>query len=189
MTTGHTHNEQDQRFGTAGQTLNRAEELEDMEDFRYHLQTYLPQTAGRTIHVEILHGTWDFKQWFDQLGVTFAGIAATQSEPNTCHALKIARRSIVDAMYGPGVYDEKGIGMEKHANDAILLCRQYMHSEVLAQPPIEILSVLEAAKLDPSALLPAPRITLGSETIKDAEQQITKQRHTHMSTWMNKRST
>ena len=67
LQTGHTHNEQDQRFSSVWALLQRAPVLEDPYEFADWMRANIKPPRGRALHVEVMESTWDFQSWFFQL--------------------------------------------------------------------------------------------------------------------------
>ena len=95
MQTGHTHNEQDQRFSSVASLLSRAPVLEDPEDFAGWIRKHLVPARGRALHVEVVDSTWDFQLWYHKLNVQMSGLAATHLEPDTNHVWRFIRREMM----------------------------------------------------------------------------------------------
>ena len=73
LQTGHTHNEQDQRFSSVSTLLSRAPILEDPSEFADWIRAHLQPVGGRQIHVEVLQGTFDFRSWYLPLNLSLLG--------------------------------------------------------------------------------------------------------------------
>ena len=95
LQTGHTHNEQDQRFSSVGFLLQRAPVLEDPYEFADWMRASIVPPRGRALHVEVLESTWDFQTWFFQLDAQTSGLAATHTEPDTNHMWRLVRNALL----------------------------------------------------------------------------------------------
>ena len=100
LPSGHSHNEQDQRFSTVAGVMSMAPVLEDMEEFAEWIRKEVAPVRGRELHVECLAGTWDFRQWLLPIELHIKGLVATQKEPEANHVWRIVARSDLDAL-GP----------------------------------------------------------------------------------------
>ena len=96
----HTHNEMDQRFSSLATILASAPSLEDPSDFKDWILKHLKPVLGRTLHVEVLDVTFDFKLFFSGLGMQFHGLTTSASEPHANHCWKFCQRDAVDRAFG-----------------------------------------------------------------------------------------
>ena len=168
MKTGHTHNEQDQRFSTVASILNRAPVLEDPEEFAEWIRAHVKPVAGRMLHVEVLQSTLDFQRWFLSVGVQISGLAATHLEPDTCHHWRFAQRhKLSDEGPAIEIHHDGWKGLEKHRADTILLVKEALHSREFAQAPVLVQPHVVGSMLDTQALRPAPRLLLGDRALKE----------------------
>ena len=98
---GHSHNEQDQRFAVAATSVHRTRKiLENIVDFGELLQKDVKPIAGLPHHdVEIMGGSYDWKAWFDILGVGVSGHTGTadkkKNRQTACHVYRFVRREDV----------------------------------------------------------------------------------------------
>ena len=168
MTTGHTHNEQDQRFSSVATALKRAPVLEDPSDFAQWILNNVRPARGRRLHVEVLSSTWDFQKWFHGLGVQIAGLAATHLEPDVNHVWRFCRRSMLPEI---GVPIENGHvdwqDLENQPSDVVLLVKQFMRDIKMAQSPILVQPQSVAGALRREDLTVMPRNALGDRGLKE----------------------
>jgi hypothetical protein len=61
LQTGHTHNSLDQRFSSVAKILAGAPVLEDPYEFADYIKEHVTPAGGRSLHVQVLDGTYDFK--------------------------------------------------------------------------------------------------------------------------------
>jgi hypothetical protein len=171
LQTGHTHNEQDQRFSTVALALSRAPVLEDTHDFAAWIRANVKPVGGRVLHVEVLDGTYDFQQWFTKLDVCISGLAATSLEPDTNHVWRFIPSSLAASVLDGGVEIEVAHddwkGMVHDDSDAVLLLKQYMHSENFSQVPLLVQPKEIATRLKIEDLSPALRNELGERTVHE----------------------
>ena len=90
---GHTHNGVDQRLSVMGPCLKHASTLETPTEFKELLAEKYRPSKGRSLHFEILSGTWDYGEYFSHLGVNISGLVSTAAEATTNHAWRICRRA------------------------------------------------------------------------------------------------
>ena len=168
----HTHNEQDQRFSVVAGKISRAPVLEEPEDFQKWMLAEIQPARGRRLHVEILHGTWNFQKWFlESLNINVSGLASTHAEPEANHVWRYVSRSLLK---------ESGLTNESvqctvdawkelppHPQDAILMVKQYMHDQKFSQMPILALPAAVAEQLDPAKLEISPPVPLGDTVLKE----------------------
>ena len=95
LQTGHTHNEEDQRFSSVGALLQRAPVLEDPYEFADWMRTHIVPPRGRALHVEVLESTWDFQSWLFHLDAQLSGSAVMRIERDTNHVWKLVRSSML----------------------------------------------------------------------------------------------
>ena len=166
LRTGHTHNEQDQRFSTVALTLSRAPVLEDTDDFAAWIRANVKPLGSRVLHVEVLKGTYDFQQWFAKLDVCISGLAATSLEPDTNHVWRFIPSSLAPSLLDRSIEIEVAHddwkGMVHDDNDVVLLLKQYMHSDHFSQVPLLVQPKEIAKRLKFESLRPALRNELGA---------------------------
>ena len=170
MKSGHTHNEQDQRFSVVAGVVSSAPVLENKEEFRDYMQAHIPPVKGREVIVEILPVVWDFEQWLDEpLNVHIKGLGATHLEPEATHVWRIISRSLLPSA---GFTDESIVcfhegwkHIEPNPADAILLLKAAMHKTSFTQQPILLCPAVVANAIDPGKLKPAALTPLGQAVI------------------------
>lgn len=149
MQTGHTHNEQDQRFSSVTTLLSRAPVLEDATDFADWIRNIAPP-RNRSLHVEVLDTTYDFSAWFSALQIQLSGLAATHAEPDTNHSWRFVRHSMLPQLVSDPVI-ECGVaaweGCPSDGRDVILLVKQFLHHADFSQRALLVQPHAEAAKL------------------------------------------
>ena len=107
---GHTHSLIDQRFSIIAGILVRAKTLETPEDrgpwrvgdARTKTPIGRPQDfineIARNYHchdvliVEKINEIWNFKKFFEPLGIVFSGLVPTVVEPSVCHSWRFVTR-------------------------------------------------------------------------------------------------
>ena len=98
LPSGHSHNEQDQRFQVCAVTLVRAPVLEDATEVSDWLGSEFPTSRARGLHVEVLDVTCNFVLWLVELETHISGLAATHHETQSCHVWRITSRRTVNMM-------------------------------------------------------------------------------------------
>ena len=166
QTTGHTHNEQDQRFSTVATSLSRAPVLEDPEEFAAWIRSHVQPVRGRVLHVEVLEATYDFQKWFHALGVQIKGLAATHTEPDTNHVWRFLPRAMMAGVSDVEVHHHEW-EHSQNDGDAVLMVKEFLHSEKMSQAPLLIQPVEASLRLSADALLAMPRNELGDRSIKE----------------------
>ena len=81
---GHSHDPQDQRFSIIAAKLAQCKVLQSPDDFVWIIRRGLNPIRGRPVFADILHGTWDWQQFFEDLGFNASHIAASYHHPNVC---------------------------------------------------------------------------------------------------------
>ena len=164
---GHTHNRQDASFGQVASALCRAKELECPEDFKERVEACLPD-----YQVEILNASWDFKAWLAPLTIKVTGLnqtqKATEKRLEACHCFKLVRRETLppelsQLVATPGFLQT----VAPHGQD-VILCKLYVASPTLSQPPLLFLPWQELAKVPerpPSHAI--PRVPFSSRQEKE----------------------
>jgi hypothetical protein len=140
LTTGHSHNRQDQRFSSAATLLSGAPVLEDPEEFADYIRTHLKPADGHKLKVFVLDQTLDFQSYFASFGIKISGLAATHTEPDTNHSWSFVSRETCRKMYGTDLeiqcMNPEWEKLEEHDQDTILLCKQFLHSSESSQAPL-----------------------------------------------------
>lgn len=172
MQTGHTHNEQDQRFSSVATLLARAPVLEDPEDFASWIREHVVPPRGRKLHVEVLNSTMDFQAWLHGVDVQLAGLAATHIEPDTNHVWRFGRRDMVpdvmtDQAIEVEVMHEAWQGMPSDGRDVVLFVKQYMHTAELTQAPLLVQPYEVAQKLRKGDLRVMLSNQLGERVVRE----------------------
>jgi hypothetical protein len=172
LQTGHTHNEQDQRFSSVGALLQRAPVLEDPYEFADWMHANIVPPRGRALHVEVLESTWDFQSWLFQLDAQLSGLAATHTEPDTNHVWRLVRSSMLVNVLPPEALEVevahsswKSLGADD--SDVVLLVQQYMHSARMSQKPLLVQPREVALKLQWGDLKGSRRNVLGERLLRE----------------------
>jgi len=93
FTVGHTHNLVDQRFSILGTSLSNSPVLETPTDFLRVIKQHLKPGRHRTlVHTEVLDGIYNWKQFWEPLGISIAGVAPTHWDPIVNHVWRVVRR-------------------------------------------------------------------------------------------------
>ena len=170
MQTGHTHNEQDQRFSSVASLLSRAPVLEDPEDFAEWIRKHLLPARGRALHVEVVDSTWDFQLWYHKLNVQMSGLAATHLEPDTNHVWRFIRREMMPKLM-PGtevvVTHDAWKDLPPHDKDCVLIVKKYMHSSEVSQTPLLVQPYTLACELKREDLKVMPKTDFGDNVRRE----------------------
>ena len=167
---GHTHNEQDQRFSTVATVLSRAPVLETPSDFAKWIRENVKPLKGLDLHVEVLDGTFDFQAWFAVLGIKIGGLASTHWEPDTNHVWNFSQRSLVGNCVADDIechHSGWASDVPQLDADAVLLLRQFLHSQDFSQAPLLVLPVEITKDLKRDSLMPSAMNDLGERTCKE----------------------
>ena len=70
--------------------------MEDINGLQEFLMGNMPPAGNRRLHVEALSKTWNFSQWFGQLGCHVSGLTATHLEPYANHVWRFQSREEFD---------------------------------------------------------------------------------------------
>jgi hypothetical protein len=139
-------------FSSVAFHIARAPVLEDPEEFADWIRKTVVPQGGRSLHVEVLKGTYDFVTWMTPLNLQITGIASTHWEPDANHVWRIiSRSSLANLGYQDSSVQclhQDWLALEADDEDAILMCKQFMHSASLSQMPILILPSSIAKKLN-----------------------------------------
>ncbi len=143
---GHTHNKLDQRFSVCATALSKAPILQTPEHFAHHIVQSV--RYGRLLtETEVMRGAWDWQEFLKPLNIKLSGLTPTEWSPDACHCWRFVRRETLHEHVPEGTeltVPKDFENDEESPNDAILLLKQWIHSDTLAQPP---LLVLPAARL------------------------------------------
>ena len=149
---GHSHNKLDQRFSVVGAVLARQVCLQTPEDFMTVIQQHVHPAGGRELHVTKLEELWDWQDFFEPLGMTFKGIAASHSAPDVCHSKRFVRRQDIPMLalslpacdlVVPAMFEND----KEEQDDVIMLVKEFWSSEALAHPPVLVLNQRLCLKL------------------------------------------
>ena len=136
---GHSHNEQDQRFSSCATCLSCAPVLEAPRAFCGWLAANLTPVGGRKIHVEILEGCMDFQKWFVPYGIQFAGICPTAVEEDVNHHWRFVKRgSLNDDVAVQNTHPEWQDAPED-GDDVIMLVKESISTTKMSQNPLLVL--------------------------------------------------
>ena len=165
---GHSHGPIDRRFGVHTSALARSDVLQDPDDFCNRLLEEVRPQANMEFVAERLPAVSDWKSFFETLNIKMMGHTATD-EQDAKHVWKFIRRSACTQVT---VEDTGGIA---HPNDIILLTKDFMRSDELAQPPMVFArhDRLEACRNQSfSSLQLGPRTRLTEEAVKEYGKTI-----------------
>ena len=99
---GHSHDSQDQRFSIISARLAQCKVLQSPEDFVVTIRNTLRPIRGRAVFADILHGTWDWVRFFEDLGLNVSGIAASHAHPNVCFSKRFLQFRDLPKLNHPG---------------------------------------------------------------------------------------
>ena len=88
---------------------------------------------------DILHGTWDWQQFFDDLRFNVTGIAASHAHPHVCFSKRFLQLRDLPKLNLPGWELEVPALFKdtaRHPQDVVMVCKQFWASDQLAQPPL-----------------------------------------------------
>ena len=85
---GHTHYKMDGRFSVVATTLSKEPRLETPEDFMQVIDEKVGRSGNRELFVEKIDGSYDWKTFFNHLGMQIQGIvpAPTARQLDVCHS-------------------------------------------------------------------------------------------------------
>ena len=87
----------------------------------------------------ILHGTWDWQEFFNDLRFNVSGIAASWWHPDVCFSKRFLQLRDLPKLNLPGWELEVPPlfkDTERHPQDVVMVCKQFWASDQLAQPPL-----------------------------------------------------
>ena len=113
--------------------------LQTPDDFVNTIRQKLMPIRGRPVFADILPGTWDWEQFFEDLGLNVTGIAASHAHPRVCFSKRFLQLRDLPKLNLPGWELEvpplfKDI--PRHSQDVVMVCKQFWASDRLAQPPL-----------------------------------------------------
>ena len=132
---GHTHNRLDQRFGSMGFQLARAECLQSPSEYVAYLQeNYKPSRHVRLIIEEVV-GIYSWRTFFEPLEIHYTGMTGTKTTADAAHCMRVVRRDMVaSCVQGINFTESEGRGA-----DPVLLAKHWLCSKKLSQPPTVLL--------------------------------------------------
>ena len=72
-----------------------------MQDFRQCIEMNLTPARGRRLHTEVLTGTYDFRSWFEGLGLKTSGLSIAKQNEAVNHSFQLIPRSRLKPNYTP----------------------------------------------------------------------------------------
>ena len=136
---GHSHDPLDQRFSVIAANLSRCKVLQSPEDFVITIRQTQKPVRGRKVFVDILHGAWDWKAFFEPLALNATGIAASAAHPPVCFSKRFLQLRDLPKLNLPGwELDVPPMfkDVARHPQDVVMVCKQFWASDRLAQPPL-----------------------------------------------------
>ena len=76
--------------------------LQSPDDFVATIRQGLKPSRGRPVFADILHGTWDWQQFFDDLRFNVSDIAATYHHPIVCFSKRFLQLRDLPKLNLPG---------------------------------------------------------------------------------------
>ena len=113
--------------------------LQSPDDFVATIRQGLKPIRGRPVFADILHGTWDWQQFFDGLRFNVSGIAASYHHPIVCFSKRFLQLRDLPKLNLPGWELEVPDLFKdtvRHPQDVVMVCKQFWASDKLAQPPL-----------------------------------------------------
>ena len=164
----HTHNELDQRFSTLSSHIKQAEVIEDISDLVSYLKANVNAAANRTLVIEELKATMDFKQFLSSMNLHLTGLTTTHLQPHVNHMWRFAPRLSVDqAHYGTiECHHPDWTSLQEHPSDVVLILKQFLSSPAHSQAPQLVLPLKVAEGLT-GKLQPAPRNKFSDTTLTE----------------------
>ena len=162
----HTHNELDQRFSTMASHIKQAQCIEDMSDLVAYLQSHMTAAANRTLIIEELKGTMDFKSFLSGVNLHLTGLTSTHLAPHANHHWRFASRLSIDESFFGSIecHHPDWQSFQEDPADVVLTVKQYLSSPKHSQPPQVVMPVQVAAQV-PKDLCPAPRNKFADTTL------------------------
>ena len=136
---GHSHDPQDQRLSIITAKLAQCKVLQTPDDFVATIRKGLNPIRGRPVFAGILHGTWDWQEFFNDLRFNVSGIAASWWHPDVCFSKRFLQLRDLPKLKLPGWELEVPHlfkDTERHPRDVVMVCKQFWASDQLAQPPL-----------------------------------------------------
>jgi len=157
---GHTHDELDRQFAQLAWHLATATVLEDPQEFRQCILDNMKPSRGRKLIVQVCDGIWDWKQFFEPLGYSMSGIAASKYNTEVCHSKRFLRREDLKIMDLPGwevETPEVFKDVPQSPKDTIMLCKHFWSDDRLSQPPVVVFPHKYLERLPPCPTRSAAR--------------------------------
>lgn len=164
----HTHNELDQRFSTLASHIKQADVIEDIADLVLYLQTHVTAAANRTLIVEELNSTMDFKKYLSSVNLHLSGLTSTHMKPNANHMWRFAHRLSIDESHHGAIecHHQDWTGLQQHPSDVVLIVKQFLSSPSHSQAP-QVVLPLEIAEGLTGKLEAAPRNKFAETTLTE----------------------
>ncbi len=141
--------------------------------FARQIEENLPPSKNHGLHVEVIDGTHNWQKYLAPLEVGLSGLAITANQKNVMHSIRLVRRADVgnyaaSAPWLVQVTNPDHEQLQHQDNDVILLCKQWMHSQSLAQMPQLFLPAVLLQRLGQSGPTERqPRNPLGDRALKE----------------------
>ena len=130
----HTHNELDQRFSSLASLIKSADCLQDPDDLCAWMTNHMKASCGRSLKVEAVTNTWNFKDWMGQVGLHVEGLTSTHVQPYANHVWRFESRLFVTEQ-DVECHHPDWQGLEQHHEDVILRVKQFISSPNWSQKP------------------------------------------------------
>jgi len=133
------------------------------------IHQHVHPAGGRELYVTKLEVLWDWQHFFEPVGLTFKGIAASHSAPDVCHSKRFVKRQDLQMLSLPGwevlvpkVFETSG----EQPDDVIMLTKEFWSSEGLAHAPMLVWNSDLIIKLDRFPTKACPRNTLSEDQLR-----------------------
>ena len=167
LQTQHTHNELDQRFSSLATLIKNTGEIQTMQQLKEIMESNLKPLHGRSLHVEIMDNTWNFKEWF-QVGIdsNISGLTSTKSQ-GANHLWRFERREYLPKHLEIECHHEGWQSWAPQNADVCMTVKQFISDQERSQMPELILPAKVWVELKESDLHPCHTNPFSERTLQE----------------------
>eukprot|EP00438_Fugacium_kawagutii_P004691 Skav205572 [mRNA] locus=scaffold1407:233305:234877:+ [translate_table: standard] len=131
-------------------------------------------SANRTLVIEELKSTMDFKKYLSPVNLHLTGLTSTHLLPNANHMWRFCHRLSVDEVHYGAIecHHRDWTGMQENPADVVLIVKQFLSSPAHSQAP-QIVLPLEVAERLTGQLEPAQRNKFSETTLTEFRKSAT----------------
>lgn len=167
LQTQHTHNELDQRFSSLATLIKNTGEIQTMQQLKEIMEANMKPLHGRSLHVEIMDNTWNFKEWF-QAGIdsNISGLTSTKTQ-GANHLWRFERRECLQKLSEIECHHEEWQSWAPQNGDVCMTVKQFISDKERSQMPELICPAKVWLELKESDLQPCHTNPFSERTLQE----------------------